>query len=91
MNFNITHIDGMPTRQELVHMYGEFSGRSVKNILFYFIFGLFKIAGIIQQIYFRYKKGLTKDIRFRDLNKGVELLGIMSLQAIQKRKIDYLF
>ena len=91
MNFNITHIKGMPSRQELVHMYGEVSGRSVKNILFYFVFGLFKIAGIIQQIYFRYKKGLTNDTRFSELNKGVELLGIMSLQAIQKRKIDYLF
>lgn len=91
MNFNITHIKGMPSRQELVHMYGEVSGRSVKNILFYFVFGLFKIAGIIQQIYFRYKKGLTNDVRFSQLNKGVELLGIMSHQAIQKRKIDYLF
>lgn len=91
MNFNITHIKGMPSRQELVHMYGEVSGRSVKNILFYFVFGLFKIAGIIQQIYFRYKKGLTNDVRFSELNKGVELLGIMSHQAIQKRKIDYLF
>ncbi len=91
MNFNITHIKGMPSRHELVHMYGEVSGRSVKNILFYFVFGLFKIAGIIQQIYFRYKKGLTNDTRFSELNKGVELLGIMSHQAIQKRKIDYLF
>ena len=91
MNFNITHIEGMPTRTELVNMYGELTGRSVRNILFYFIFGLFKISVIVQQIYCRFKKGLTKDIRFSELNKCVELLGIMSLQAIQKRKIDYLF
>ena len=91
MNFNITHIKGMPSRQELVHMYGEISGRSVKNILFYFVFGLFKIAGIIQQIYFRYKKGLTKDTRFSELNKGVELLGMRSLQPIQKTKLHFFF
>jgi aminoglycoside phosphotransferase (APT) family kinase protein len=81
----------MPSREELVHLYGEKSGRSVQNILFYFIFGLFKIAGIVQQIYFRYKKGFTNDPRFKELDKGVELLGKMALQAIQKRKIDYLF
>ena len=72
-------------------MYGENSGRSVQNVLFYFVFGLFKIAGIIQQIYYRYQKGYTKDPRFKDLDKGVELLGIMAFQAIQKRKIDHLF
>ena len=91
LNLNITHLNGTPSREELVHLYGESSGRSVQNILFYFVFGLFKIAGIVQQIYSRYQKGYTKDSRFKDLNKGVELLGTMAFQAIQKRKIDYLF
>lgn len=91
LKLNITYLKGMPSREELVHLYGEKSGRSVQNILFYFIFGLFKIAGIVQQIYFRYKKGFTNDPRFKELDKGVELLGKMALQAIQKRKIDYLF
>ena len=91
LNLNITYIKGNPSRGELVHLYGERSGRSVKNILFYFVFGLFKIAGIIQQIYYRYKNGFTKDPRFKDLDKGVDLLGKMAFQAIQKRKIDYLF
>jgi len=91
LNLNITSLKGTPTREELVQLYGESSGRSVQNILFYFVFGLFKIAGIIQQIYYRYKKGFTQDPRFKELDKGVELLGTMAFQAIQKRKIDYLF
>ena len=91
LNLNITHLNGTPSREEIVHLYGESTGRSVQNILFYFVFGLFKIAGIVQQIYSRYQKGYTKDSRFKDLNKGVELLGTMAFQAIQKRKIDYLF
>ena len=65
--------------------------RSRPCILFYFVFGLFKIAGIIQQIYYRYQKGHTKDPRFKELDKGVKLLGTMAYQAIQKRKIDHLF
>jgi len=91
LNLNITYLKGTPSREELVHMYGEHSGRSVQNILFYFVFGLFKIAGIIQQIYYRYQKGHTKDPRFKELDKGVKLLGTMAYQAIQKRKIDHLF
>ncbi|MDG2371644.1 MAG: phosphotransferase family protein [Flavobacteriaceae bacterium] len=91
LKLNITCLKGTPSREELVHLYGENSGRSVQNILFYFVFGLFKIAGIVQQIYYRYQKGFTKDQRFKELDKGVELLGVMACQAIQKRKIDYLF
>lgn len=91
LKLNITSLEGVPSRDELVHLYGETSGRSVQNILFYFVFGLFKIAGIIQQIYYRYQMGFTKDPRFKDLDKGVKMLGSMSFQAIQKRKIDYLF
>lgn len=91
LKLNITFLKGMPSREQLVDLYGEKSGRSVKNVIFYFVFGLFKIAGIVQQIYYRYKKGLTKDERFKNLDKGVKLLGIMANQAIQKRKIDYLF
>ena len=36
----------------------------VGTSLFYYAFGLFKIAVIAQQIYYRYKQGLTKDERF---------------------------
>ncbi|MFQ3341694.1 MAG: aminoglycoside phosphotransferase (APT) family kinase protein [Flavobacteriaceae bacterium] len=90
-SLNITTEEGTPTRGELVELYGEKTGRSLENIVFYFVFGLFKIAGIIQQIFHRYKKGFTKDPRFKELDKVVELLGIMSYQAIQKKKIDHLF
>ena len=60
------------------------------NILFYYVFGLFKIAAIIQQIYFRYKNGFTTDIRFKNLDRAVAMYGKMGLQAIQKNKIDNL-
>tara|TARA_B100000686_G_C16806808_1_gene991757 strand:+ start:39473 stop:40504 length:1032 start_codon:yes stop_codon:yes gene_type:complete len=91
LNLNITTVKGTPSREKLVQLYCEKTGSSVNNIVFYFVFGLFKIAVIIQQIYFRYVNGFTKDLRFKNLDKGVELLGIMALQAIQKKKIDYLF
>jgi len=91
IQLNLTTAKGNPKRGELAELYGQISKRDLSSIVFYFIFGLFKIAVIVQQIYFRYKKGFTKDIRFKELNKIVELYGIMSKQAIDKKKIDDLF
>lgn len=91
INLNLTTTDGNPKRGELIELYALKSKRDLSNILFYFIFGLFKIAVIVQQIFLRYSKGFTNDTRFSQLNKIVELYGIMSSQAIDKKKVDDLF
>ncbi len=75
------------SRAELVGIYAEKSGRDVSNILFYYIFGTFKIAVIAQQIYFRYAKGFTQDKRFATFNHFVNALGKIALNGIQSEKI----
>ena len=55
------------------------------------MYGLFKIAIIAQQIYFRYHKGYTKDKRFSMLNIAVKSLGIMANQAVIKNRLNDLF
>jgi aminoglycoside phosphotransferase (APT) family kinase protein len=75
------------SRSELVEMYAEKSGKDVSNILFYYVFGTFKIAVIAQQIYFRFKKGFTQDKRFADFNQFVNALGKIGLHAIKTEKI----
>jgi aminoglycoside phosphotransferase (APT) family kinase protein len=65
---------GSLTRRELVECYARLTGRDVSNILFYYCFGLFKIAVIVQQIYARYARGHTKDERFARLNEWVAVL-----------------
>jgi len=62
------------TRAELVHLYAQKTGRDVSNILFYLVFARFKIAVIIQQIYYRYHQGLTKDERFASMPELIKLL-----------------
>jgi len=52
------------SRKELVEMYAAISGRDASNILYYYIFGTFKIAVIAQQIYARFVKGFTHDPLF---------------------------
>ena len=90
-SMNITLVKGNLTRSQLVENYAQKSNIIMGNILFYYVFGLFKIAAIIQQIYFRYKNGFTTDIRFKNLDRAVAMYGKMGLQAIQKNKIDNLY
>ena len=75
------------SRRELVEMYEEKSGRQVSDILFYFVFGTFKLAVIAQQIYFRYKKGFTNDRRFANFNHFVNSLGKIAFYGIEKGNI----
>jgi len=75
------------TRRELVEMYADSLGRILPNMLFYYLFGTFKIAAICQQIYARYVKGFTKDPRFAGFDKLVEALGRIAADAIERRSI----
>ena len=86
-----TTLDGNPTREGILELYEKESGKSINNPVFYYVFGLFKIAVIAQQIYYRYKKGYTKDRRFSLLNLAVMSLSVMAKQAIIKNRLSDLF
>lgn len=75
------------SRRELAEIYQKKSGRDLSNILYYYIFGTFKIAVIAQQIYFRFSKGFTNDRRFANFNLFVATLGKIANNAIDKKKI----
>ena len=86
-----TVFKGNPNRLEIVELYSKKSGRPINNLVFYYVYGLFKLSVIVQQIYYRYHKGYTTDKRFAYLNKHTQLLFTIAWQAIQKNKIDNLF
>ncbi|MGE7760885.1 phosphotransferase family protein [Peribacillus sp. NPDC097895] len=71
---SITTLNGFLTRKEFIESYAARSGRDVSNVDFYLTFGYFKLAVILQQIYYRYKKGQTSDPRFSKLGKTVKSL-----------------
>lgn len=85
-----TVMKGNPARSEIVHQYALKSGHSIDNLVFYYAYGLFKIAVIAQQIYYRYKHGHTSDPKFANLNHAAALCCKTAWQAIQKNKIDNL-
>jgi aminoglycoside phosphotransferase (APT) family kinase protein len=86
-----TVMAGNPSRTEIVQQYALKSGRNIDNLTFYFVYGLFKIAVIAQQIYYRFKHGHTTDKRFAQLNKVSALSCNTAWQAIQKNQIDNLY
>jgi len=69
-----TNAEGAPTREELVRLYSDLSGLEISNFDFYYCFGLFRLAAIAQQIYYRYYHGQTKDERFKAMIIGVNVL-----------------
>ena len=82
--FGPTSLPGSPTRRQLAERYSRRTGLDVSNLTYYFCFGLFKLAVIVQQIYYRFFKGHTRDPRFAELNQMVGLLGRVAAGSIER-------
>jgi len=85
--FNISWLPGNLTRKEVVERYSLKSGRSIKNLVFYYVFGLYKNAVIAQQIYARWKQGHSKDQRFGQLIHVIKDLALRASTAIDNNSI----
>ena len=59
-----SNAEGMLTRDEMVAYYAERTGTEIGDFDFYLVYGVFRLAVILQQIYYRYYHGQTKDKRF---------------------------
>jgi aminoglycoside phosphotransferase (APT) family kinase protein len=79
----ITNLPGNLNREGLVHYYALQSGLNMDNAVFYYAYGLFKLAVIVQQIYYRYKLGYTKDERFARYGNAVKNLASVGVRAIE--------
>lgn len=88
--FGLTTLTGNLTRNEVVEYYARRTGRDIPFVVFYYAYALLKISVIVQQIYFRYKQGLTKDARFASLGLLVRACGDLAQRAIEKGRIDRL-
>ena len=75
----ITTLPGWFTRAQLVERYARITGRDVSGLGYYEVFGIFKIAVVLQQIYFRYHRGQTRDERFRNFDQRVR--GLVEIAA----------
>jgi aminoglycoside phosphotransferase (APT) family kinase protein len=85
--FGPTDSPSSMTRREVAERYCERTGGDGADILFYYVYGLFKIAVIIQQIYARFVRGFTRDERFRHMNQVIAVLGQQAVRAIESGQI----
>lgn len=69
-----TYLDGMLTRDELVQAYAEHSGLQIDDYHYYYVYGLFRLAVILQQIYYRYEQGQTDNPAFKPLGQVRDLI-----------------
>lgn len=67
----LTSRPGWYTRDQFVQRYAGRAGRDVSQIGYYEVLGVFKLAVILQQIYFRFKRGQTRDTRFQNFDTHV--------------------
>ena len=83
----LTMEPGAMTRREVIDHYAAITGRDIGDFTFYYVYGLFKLAVIVQQIYYRYKQGLTKDERFAPLIFMVGALGQKAAETLETGEI----
>jgi aminoglycoside phosphotransferase (APT) family kinase protein len=69
-----TQLPGALVRAEVLARYATATGRALPSFRFYRVFGLFRLAVIVQQIYFRYFQGQTRDPRFAALGPMARVL-----------------
>lgn len=71
---SVTNRPGWLTRDEIVQRYAARTGFDLTNVTFYEVFAVFKLAVVLQQIFFRYHRGQTDDSRFAALDSRVTWL-----------------
>jgi aminoglycoside phosphotransferase (APT) family kinase protein len=70
----LTRGPGWFTREQLIEQYAARTGCKLDSLPFHEILGIFKLAVIIQQIYYRWFKGQTRDERFARFHLRVDSL-----------------
>ena len=78
---------GSLRRAELAERYARATGRDASNLVFYVAFARFKLAVIVQQIYYRYRQGLTKDARFAGMGEVVKTLLAAALDGAETNSV----
>jgi aminoglycoside phosphotransferase (APT) family kinase protein len=86
-SFGLTHLPGNLDRRGVAARWEERTGRDASGILFHYVYGLFKVGVIVQQIYARYRAGKTQDPRFAGLIHLVRATGRMAADAIDRGTI----
>ncbi|HET9315365.1 MAG TPA: phosphotransferase family protein, partial [Vicinamibacteria bacterium] len=87
---DLTARPGSLSRAQVAERWASRLGRPLDALVAAYVFGVFKVAVIVQQIYARYQRGLTKDARFAELGAVVVACGETAQAAVARGRIDRL-
>ncbi len=82
----VTVMQGFLNREEMAERYARRTGRDLSSLSFYVTFAYFKLAVVLQQIYYRWKNGQTKDNRFSNFGQLVKHLIYFSFEQSRKTR-----
>jgi aminoglycoside phosphotransferase (APT) family kinase protein len=80
----ITSQAGWYTRDEFLERYATQTGRDVSRVGWYEVLGVFKLAVILQQIFYRFHLGQTQDARFRNFDRRVRALARLAAELTER-------
>lgn len=80
----LTSQSGWYTRDQFVRRYAVKTGRDLSGIGYYEVLGIFKLAVVLQQIYYRFQRGQTQDTRFRNFDRRVRSLAEIATTLMEK-------
>ncbi|MEH7335087.1 phosphotransferase family protein [Neobacillus drentensis] len=80
----VTNQPGFFSRREMAERYAQVSGRDITDIEYYVAFSFYKLAIILQQLYYRWKKGETDDARFSKMH--IPIANLFDLANLTRRK-----
>ena len=83
----VTNLPGCLTRREVVERYAAARGIAVDEPVYWWVFGLAKVAVIVVQLYARYAAGKTSDKRFAMLGKMAALLTHTARTALERNTL----
>jgi aminoglycoside phosphotransferase (APT) family kinase protein len=82
----VTSQEGWYTRNQFLERYARRTGRDLTHIGYHEVLGIFKLAVILQQIYYRFHRGQTQDERFRTFDRRVRGLIRLAASLIEKEE-----
>lgn len=87
LNMQPSDAPGMPTRAEIVELYAKRTGFDLSKFDYYLAYGIFRLAVILQQIYYRYYHGQTKNKNFAGFGMQVNALGNRARKLIETANV----
>ncbi len=78
---------GMMTREKICELYAKETGHDLSGFDYYLVYGVFRLAVILQQIYYRYYHGQTKNPAFAKFAGRTNQLGNYARLLIERSNI----